>query len=242
MIAINTAALRAPTNITSDLAEVFFSLVEWLCKANQPACVVGALAPYNHGVPLAGVLVAALHRLRRVAALQKNMPQIQSFPPIENPTASTLILGSMPGKESLRAGQYYAHRRNAFWKIMAHTLRFNPDSSYEARLHELKTARVALWDVLQSCTRAGSLDARIDADSITTNDFQSFFHTHEKIQAVFFNGAKAESAYRQYVLPAISTVPVSYLRLPSTSPAHASLSYEQKLLTWRTALKTPISF
>lgn len=160
------------------------------------------------------------------------------FEPIADCNAEILILGSMPGQESLAAGQYYAHRRNAFWKIMAELLGFNPDSSYEVRLHELKTARIALWDVLQSCTRVGSLDARIAADSITANDFQDFFRTHQKIHTVFFNGAKAESAYRRHVLPTVSAVPVSYVRLPSTSPAHASLCYEQKLHTWHAALNS----
>ena len=163
-------------------------------------------------------------------------PLLLCFEPIADSNSEILILGSMPGQESLAAEQYYAHRRNAFWKIMSDLLGFDPDSSYEARLQELKTARIALWDVLQSCTRVGSLDSSIDAGSITVNDFQSFFRTHDKIHAVFFNGAMAESAYRQYVLPTVSTVPVSYMRLPSTSPAHASLSYEQKLQAWRTAL------
>lgn len=159
------------------------------------------------------------------------------FAPIADSNAEILILGSMPGQESLTANQYYANRRNAFWKIMAELLGFDPGCSYEARLHALKTARIGLWDVLQSCTRVGSLDAKIDAASITVNNFQDFFDAHNRIRAVFFNGAKAESAYRQYVLPSISNVPVSYMRLPSTSPAHASLSYEQKLHAWRAALK-----
>lgn len=163
-------------------------------------------------------------------------PLLFCFEPIADCNAEILILGSMPGQESLAASQYYANRRNAFWKIMADLLGFNPDSAYETRLHELKTARIALWDVLQSCTRAGSLDAKIDAGSITVNDFQGFFRKHDKIRLVFFNGAKAESAYRQYVLPTVNTVQVSYMRLPSTSPAHASLSYEQKLQVWRAAL------
>lgn len=164
-------------------------------------------------------------------------PLLFGFEPVENADAEILILGSMPGQESLAAGRYYAHRRNAFWKIMAALLGFDLDSSYEVRLHELKAARIAVWDVLQSCSRVGSLDARINADSIAVNDFQHFFRTHEKIHSVFFNGAKAEAIYRQYVLPVVSTVaPVSYRRLPSTSPAHASLSYEQKLHVWRTAL------
>lgn len=163
-------------------------------------------------------------------------PLLSCFEPVADSNSEILILGSMPGRESLAAEQYYAHRRNAFWKIMADLLGFDPASSYEARLQELKAAHIALWDVLQSCTRTGSLDSSIDADSITVNDFRSFFRTHAKIHAVFFNGAMAESAYRKYVLPTVSTVPVSYTRLPSTSPAHASLSYEQKLQVWRTAL------
>ncbi len=162
-------------------------------------------------------------------------PLLFCFEPIADSNAELLILGSMPGQESLAARQYYANRRNAFWKIMGQLLGFDPDASYETRLHELKTARFALWDVLQSCTRIGSLDARIDASSITVNDFHGFFHSHDKIHTVLFNGAKAESAYRQYVLPTVSTVPVSYMRLPSTSPAHAAFSYEQKLQAWRAA-------
>jgi hypoxanthine-DNA glycosylase len=160
-------------------------------------------------------------------------PLLFCFEPIAAPDSEILILGSMPGRESLAAGQYYANRRNAFWKIMAELLGFDPDSPYETRVHELKAARIALWDVLQSCTRVGSLDAKIDADSITVNDFQDFFHTHNKIRTVFFNGAKAESTYRQYVLPTVGAIPINYMRLPSTSPAHASLSYEQKLQAWQ---------
>lgn len=163
-------------------------------------------------------------------------PLLFCFEPVADSNSKILLLGSMPGRESLAAEQYYAHRRNAFWRIMSDLLGFDRNSSYEARLQELKKARIALWDVLQSCTRVGSLDSNIDADSITVNDFRSFFRTHDKIQAVFFNGAMAESAYRQYVLPTVGNLPVSYLRLPSTSPAHASLSYEQKLQAWRSAL------
>jgi hypoxanthine-DNA glycosylase len=163
-------------------------------------------------------------------------PLLLCFEPVADSNSEILILGSMPGRESLAAEQYYAHRRNAFWKIMSDLLGFDPGSSYEARLQELKTARIALWDVLQSCIRVGSLDSSIDAGSISVNDFRSFFRTHANIHTVFFNGAMAESTYRKYVLPTVSAVPVSYTRLPSTSPAHASLSYEQKLQVWRTAL------
>jgi TDG/mug DNA glycosylase family protein len=165
-------------------------------------------------------------------------PLLFCFEPIADSNAELLILGSMPGQESLAAGQYYANRRNTFWKIMSDLLEFDPSSSYEVRLQALTKARIALWDVLQSCTRAGSLDSNIDTGSITANDFRSFFRTHDKIQAVFFNGAMAESAYRRYVSSTVGSLSVSYTRLPSTSPAHASLSYEQKLHAWRVALNS----
>jgi len=165
-------------------------------------------------------------------------PLLFCFEPVADSNSEVLILGSMPGRESLAAEQYYAHRRNAFWKIMSDLLEFEPNASYDARLQALKTARIALWDVLQSCTRTGSLDSNIDTGSISVNDFRSFFRTHAKIQAVFFNGAMAESAYQRYVLPAVDSLPISYMRLPSTSPAHASLSYEQKLHAWRVALNS----
>lgn len=163
-------------------------------------------------------------------------PLLFCFDPIADSNAEILILGSMPGRESLAARQYYANRRNAFWRIMAELLGFDPGSSYETRVDKLKAARIALWDVLESCTRVGSLDSKIDANSMTVNDFPNFFRTHSKIRTVFFNGATAEAAYRRYVLPNVGTVPLSYMRLPSTSPAHASLSYTQKLQAWQAGI------
>ncbi len=143
----------------------------------------------------------------------------------------------MPGQASLAANQYYANRHNTFWKIMAETIGFSKDSAYEIRLEELKTAKIALWDVLQSCTRIGSLDAKIINNSITANNFQDFFKAHKKIHTVLFNGAKAEDAFKRYALPTLNADNLIYLRLPSTSPAHAALSYELKLKAWKAALK-----
>lgn len=167
------------------------------------------------------------------------MPHIQSFPPIENPTASVLILGSMPGKESLRAGQYYAHRRNAFWPIMGELIGAAPTLPYEARTQILKSSGIALWDVLASCTRRSSMDADIEADSICPNDFASFFLTHMGITHVFFNGSMAEKCFRMYVQPLLEHRPLHYQRLPSTSPANASMRYEQKLEAWKAILRSP---
>jgi hypoxanthine-DNA glycosylase len=170
------------------------------------------------------------------------MSQIQSFPPIENPTAHTLILGSMPGKESLRAGQYYAHPRNAFWPIMGELVGAAPTLPYDARTQILKSAGIALWDVLASCTRHSSMDADIEKESICPNDFASFFLNHPCITHVFFNGTMAEQCFHKHVQPLLDLLlkqrPLNYQRLPSTSPANASMRSEQKLIAWKEVLQS----
>lgn len=164
------------------------------------------------------------------------MRRVHSFAPIADANAQVLILGSMPGRASLAAGQYYAHRQNAFWRILCELLRIDPSSAYEARAQALKSARIALWDVLQSCTREGSLDAAIERDTQIANDFRSFFDAHEQIKRVCFNGATAEACFNRHVLPEIEKRSIRYVRLPSTSPAHAAMSFEHKLEAWRSAL------
>ena len=89
--------------------------------------------------------------------------QARCFPPIASPDARILILGSMPGRASLAAGQYYAHPRNAFWPIMGSLLDFDASRDYPARVDALKVAGIAVWDILDSCHRPGSLDSAIAA-------------------------------------------------------------------------------
>jgi TDG/mug DNA glycosylase family protein len=158
---------------------------------------------------------------------------IHSFPPIAAPDATLLILGSMPGKASLLANQYYAHPRNAFWPIMGELFGAGPAMPYARRVRVLEHAGIAVWDVLASCTRGSSLDSDIDEDSIVANDFASFFRVHPRIQRVFFNGAKAEASFRRHVLPRLAATTLRIKRLPSTSPANASLSHARKLRSWR---------
>jgi TDG/mug DNA glycosylase family protein len=165
------------------------------------------------------------------------MRQVQCFAPIENANAHVLILGSMPGEASLRAGQYYAHPRNLFWRIVGELIGAGPNLPYEQRIQALRSANIALWDVLHSCSRKGSLDSNIDDGSLIANDFAAFFRRHPRITHVFFNGAKAEECFRKFVLPYIETKSIEYLRLPSTSPANASISYERKLEAWRAITK-----
>jgi hypoxanthine-DNA glycosylase len=172
---------------------------------------------------------------RGSAARRNAAARIRSFDPIARRDARTLILGSMPGAASLAAGRYYAHPRNAFWRIMAELLGFDPQAPYATRARALCAARVALWDVLHSCVRRGSLDTMIVNDSEVANDFRAFFRAHPRIDTVCFNGAKAEASYRRHVLPGIAAG-FRYVRLPSTSPAHAGLSYARKLAAWRAIL------
>ena len=161
----------------------------------------------------------------------------RSFPPISDERSEILILGSMPGQASLAAVQYYAHPHNAFWKIMAALLAFDLSISYQDKTRVLLSHRIALWDVLQSCSRQGSLDASIERDSEVANDFITFFCTHPNVARVFFNGAKAEMSYRRHVLKHADLPPLAYTRLPSTSPAHAGRTFHEKLEAWRVILQ-----
>lgn len=161
------------------------------------------------------------------------MSDIQSFPPIIGPNARILILGSIPGAASLAANEYYAHPRNLFWRIIADLLDTDPLLDYSSKTQALITAQIAVWDVMKSCYRPGSLDAAIDKQSIVANDFNALFKNHPQIQQVFFNGATAEQSFRRLVLPGLNCLPLSLQRLPSTSPAHAAMSYQQKLAHWR---------
>jgi len=157
-----------------------------------------------------------------------------SFPPIALPDSWVLILGTMPGKVSLRERQYYAHPQNAFWKITAEILGFDGAGPYPVRVSMLQTHGVALWDVLKSCTRESSLDSDIDPSSIVPNDFGRFFTSHPKIRRVCFNGAKAAALYSRHVQPHLAdTMGVEYVQLPSTSPANASVTRAEKLRAWR---------
>jgi len=164
------------------------------------------------------------------------MAHVESFPPIESAVARVLILGTMPGKASLRAQQYYAHPQNAFWRIAGTILGFDPAASYEVRTAMMRAAGIALWDVLKSCTRASSLDSAIVPATAVPNDLPAFLGDHPQIRRICFNGAKAEALYARYVRPRLVSAPdIHYLRLPSTSPANASVPWPQKLQAWRKA-------
>jgi double-stranded uracil-DNA glycosylase len=167
------------------------------------------------------------------------MSPIYCFPPISDPNARVLILGSMPGQASLDAQQYYAHPRNLFWRIFGALIGAGVEAPYGSRIQLLKTHGIAVWDVLNSCVREGSLDSNIENASMTLNDFAAFYRSHSNIARVFFNGGKAEEVYTKQVLLSLPSEfsSMQYYRLPSTSPAHASLSFEEKLRIWRVVVE-----
>jgi TDG/mug DNA glycosylase family protein len=170
---------------------------------------------------------------------------IRGFDPIAAWDARVLVLGTVPGRQSIAMSQYYAHPRNAFWFIMERLFRAKAELDYEARVAMVKAAGVAVWDVLFTAERDRSVDSAIVAGSEVANDFGAFFALHKQIRSVFFNGAKAEAFFRRFVLPGLPQVrSLSLLRLPSTSPANARLTRNDKLDAWRAvmvALKSPLT-
>tara|TARA_R110002020_G_scaffold309301_2_gene525311 strand:+ start:147168 stop:147656 length:489 start_codon:yes stop_codon:yes gene_type:complete len=158
---------------------------------------------------------------------------IQSFAPIAAPDAEILILGSMPGIASLEANQYYAHPRNAFWRIMGELFGAGIELPYAERQDILKSRRIAVWDVLQFCQRVGSLDSNIKDE--VPNDFARFFAEHPGIRRIGLNGGKAAKTFYKYAQAALPSAAVA-VTLPSTSPAYAAKNFEQKCAEWRAAL------
>ena len=164
----------------------------------------------------------------------------KSFPPIADAHARILVLGSLPGQVSLQQQQYYAHPHNTFWKIMGHLFGAGPELPYADRAQRLMQNRIALWDVCAAAQRPGSLDAAIVHASVVPNDFAAFIESHPDIGLIGFNGGKAADLYRRLVLPDLPATgrAIHTETLPSTSPAHAAMTFEDKLARWAAVLKT----
>jgi hypoxanthine-DNA glycosylase len=161
-----------------------------------------------------------------------------SFAPVARADARLLILGSMPGEASLAARQYYAYRQNQFWPIMEALCGAGPALPYPRRLERLVQHGIALWDVLYSCLRIGSLDAAIEQASAVPNDLPRLLRAHERIARICCNGAAAHRALQRHFGAELAREfpGVQILRLPSTSPAHAGMPLADKLAAWRAAV------
>ncbi|MDT8437564.1 MAG: DNA-deoxyinosine glycosylase [Wenzhouxiangellaceae bacterium] len=163
---------------------------------------------------------------------------LQGLAPLPAPGARVLVLGSMPGAQSLTEQRYYAHPRNAFWPIIEQLTGVAAAWPYAERIARLPETGIALWDVVAQCVRPGSLDQRIRADSVQVNDFEELFRCCPRIERIVFNGQTAARLYARHVLP---TLPETFAAIeravaPSTSPAHAAMDFEAKCSAWQRAL------
>lgn len=155
-------------------------------------------------------------------------PLREGLPPVVGSGPRVLILGSFPSERSLALGEYYANRRNQFWRLLGAVLDFEPDLPYARRIAAVLDGGVALWDVVHSCRRVGSMDHAIERKSLVVNDFDAFLGEHRSIAAVFVNGATAFDLYEKHV-----TTPLPVTRLTSSSGAAASVPFADKLSQWR---------
>lgn len=163
------------------------------------------------------------------------MAQRRSFPPETARDCRVLILGSMPGERSLAAAQYYAHPQNLFWPFMAALCGAGPELPYRRRIARLKRAGIGLWDVLAECVRPGSLDTRIVRESEAPNDLARLIAARPRLAAIALNGGKAAQAFARHVAPTLDAATrarLALVPLPSTSPAHASMTRAAKLERW----------
>ncbi|MGI6697840.1 MAG: DNA-deoxyinosine glycosylase [Clostridia bacterium] len=155
------------------------------------------------------------------------MDRIKCFPPIVDEKSRIIVLGSMPGRESLRKNEYYGHPRNQFWNIIYSLFGREPDEEYEKKVAFLREKGIALWDVIKSCRREGSMDANITCEEV--NDFDWLFGRYPGIRHVFFNGGKAYDTFRKRV--GFKYEGVGYTKLGSTSPANVK-PFESRLEEW----------
>ena len=160
------------------------------------------------------------------------------FAAVGSPQPTVLILGSLPGVASLKEQQYFAHPRNQFWSIMATIVGFEVTSTYSDRVSCLAGRGIMLWDVVHSAHRVGSLDSSIKTPGLQVNKF-SFLLDSKSVKLIAFNGAAAEKYFNRYVVPDLTQRGVDasmlpkMIKLPSTSPANAGFSFEQKLSEWQ---------
>jgi len=141
--------------------------------------------------------------------------------------ARLLVLGTLPGEESLRRVEYYAHPRNLFWRIIFALFNETPTPGYRDRVRFLGDHNIALWDVCASAQRVASSDTTIVRE--VPNAIGALLDTHPGIRAVAFNGSGAQRLYDRHFT---RRPELRYFALPSTSPAHARLGFQEKFARW----------
>lgn len=151
----------------------------------------------------------------------------EGFVPIISPTSRILILGTVPSEESLKRQEYYGNPRNQFWRIMQELYAISVDDRYTMRIAGLAQNQLALWDVLKSCERVGSLDSAIR--NAVPNDFKELFTSYPELKLIAFNGKKAAEWFGRRVID--RPAGVQTVTLPSTSPA-AAMAFEKKAMAW----------
>ena len=162
-------------------------------------------------------------------------PAKRSFPPIVDARARILVLGTLPGEESLRRREYYAHPRNLFWPIVFALFDATPAIDYAEKLAFVAAQQIALWDVCELGERDSSADSSIRSER--PNAIDRLLEANPLIRAVAFNGTTARRLYDRHLT---RRADLAYLALPSTSPAHARLDFAAKLARW-TALRDTLS-
>ncbi|MDR2451156.1 MAG: DNA-deoxyinosine glycosylase [Candidatus Accumulibacter sp.] len=153
---------------------------------------------------------------------------LTGLPPILDAEVETLILGSFPSPASLAAQQYYAHRQNQFWRVMAEVLG-EPlvEFDYAEKQGRLLRHHIGVWDVYRACQREGALDSAIQAAE--PNDLSRLAQEAPRLARVFFNGQTSGRFARWFADRGYAT-----RILPSTSPAY-TLAFARKAATWREA-------
>ncbi|MCA8969668.1 MAG: DNA-deoxyinosine glycosylase [Planctomycetes bacterium] len=163
-----------------------------------------------------------------------NSERIEGLAPSIDSDCRVLVVGSMPSRRSLAVQEYYGHPQNRFWPFVEQLFGIARTLPHDERLARLRSQRVALWDVARSCERETSADS--DMRAVEPNDFVALLRENEQIERVFCNGSKAFDLWRRLVVPRLESElgrDVPRVRLPSTSPANASQSVEDKLAAWR---------
>ncbi len=157
--------------------------------------------------------------------------KLHCFAPLVDKNTKFLVIGTMPGEASLSAAEYYAFKHNAFWTIIFKLAKAET-SNYAEKIKLLQKLRIGLWDNLKACERLGSLDS--DIKNAEPNDFESLLAEFPNIEKLLFNGQKSFAFFKKYHRPLLEKY--KYAVLPSTSPANARLSSEQKFALWQKEL------